>query len=237
MNKRFGFSNEMGATLDYGIHFLSYPVFDFGTEKIDSIEVPGRVGTLTRRTGEYSDTTIENDMEFRAADRNEHELKMLEIRKFLKSTGRAVYTDMEEYYFRVKKVGIDDIKKKYGIFGNVTVTFLCDPVMYLQAGDTAVPISRDLELYNAWSESHPVIRITGEGVCKVSVNGKEVSANVGQNLTIDTDLMQAYRKDGMLNNTALTGNYEDLYLQEGQNKISVSSGFTAEIIPRWGVRL
>ena len=47
----------MGATLDYGIHFLSYPLFDFGTEKIDSIEVPGRVGTLTRRTGEYSDTT------------------------------------------------------------------------------------------------------------------------------------------------------------------------------------
>ena len=46
MNKRYGFENEMGATLDYGIHFLSYPVFDFGTEKIDSIEVPGRVGTL-----------------------------------------------------------------------------------------------------------------------------------------------------------------------------------------------
>ena len=69
------------------------------------------------------------------------------------------------------------------------------------------------------------------------MNGKEVSANVGQNLLINADLMQAYREDGVLNNTAITGDYEDLYLQEGLNKISVSSGFTAEVIPKWGVRL
>lgn len=49
--------------------------------------------------------------------------------------------------------------------------------------------------------------------------------------------MQAYREDGVLNNTAITGDYEDLYLQEGLNEISVSSGFTAEVIPKWGVRL
>ena len=69
------------------------------------------------------------------------------------------------------------------------------------------------------------------------MNGKEVSANVGQNLLINTDLMQAYREDGALNNTAITGDYENLYLQEGLNEISVSSGFAAEVIPKWGVRL
>ena len=153
------------------------------------------------------------------------------------STGRIVYTDMEEYYFLVKKVSIDDIKKKYGIFGDITVTFTCDPVMYLQEGDVSVPISGTLRLYNPWSESHPIFKISGEGVCKVTVNGKEVSANVGQNLLINADLMQAYREDGVLNNTAITGDYEDLYLQEGLNEISVSSGFTAEVIPKWGVRL
>lgn len=107
----------------------------------------------------------------------------------------------------------------------------------LQKGDVSVPISGTLRLYNPWSESHPIFKISGEGVCKITVNGKEVSANVGQNLLINTNLMQAYREDGALNNTAITGDYENLYLQEGLNEISVSSGFAAEVIPKWGVRL
>lgn len=109
--------------------------------------------------------------------------------------------------------------------------------MYFMNRDVSVPISGTLRLYNPWSESHPIFKISGEGVCKITVNGKEVSANVGQNLLINTNLMQTYREDGALNNTAITGDYENLYLQEGLNEISVSSGFAAEVIPKWGVRL
>ena len=60
-----------------------------------------------------------------------------------------------------------------------------------------------------------------------------MSATVGQNLTIDTDLMIAYRMDGDINNIAVTGNYEDLWLQEGENTISITSGYDLSIIPNW----
>ena len=60
-----------------------------------------------------------------------------------------------------------------------------------------------------------------------------MTANVGQNLTIDTDLMIAYRQDGTLQNTAITGDYEDLYLLPGENVINITSGFNLSVSPKW----
>ena len=71
-----------------------------------------------------------------------------------------------------------------------------------------------------------------EGMCTLTVNGNTMTANVGQNLTIDTDRMIAYRSDGTLNNTQVTGNYEDMYLLNGENEISFSGG-ELKVIPNW----
>lgn len=237
MNKRFGFANEAGTSEEYGIRFLSYPAFDFGTEKIESIEVPGRVGTLTRRTGEYSDTTIENEIEFKVSSKGEYEQTLSLIRRWLMETKKIIYSDMDKYYFRAKKVSISDIKRKYGIYGILTVVFTCDPIMYLIEGDSEILIADTLTLINNYNKSRPIYTISGEGICEITVNGKIVTANVGQNITIDTTLMQTYREDGTLNNMSITGDYEDLHLQEGENIISVTSGFELKIIPKWGICL
>ena len=73
-------------------------------------------------------------------------------------------------------------------------------------------------------------------MCTLEVNGNRMTANVGQNLTIDTDRMVAYRQDGTLQNTAVTGKYEDLYLTEGEIDIGISTGFDLKIIPNWRCR-
>lgn len=80
---------------------------------------------------------------------------------------------------------------------------------------------------------YPVYKITGEGNCTLTINGHPVTANVAQNLTIDTDKMVAYREDGTLQNTSVTGDYEDMYLWPGQNAITLTEGFTLTVIPNW----
>ena len=60
-----------------------------------------------------------------------------------------------------------------------------------------------------------------------------MQATVNGNITIDTDRMISYNDQMVGQNTAVTGDYEDLYLQEGDNTISVSTGFTLSIIPNW----
>ena len=89
------------------------------------------------------------------------------------------------------------------------------------------------EIFNYGEVSHPIYKITGNGDCTLTVNGKTMQATVGQNLTIDTDLMIAYREDGEMKNATVTGNYEDLYLQEGDNEVSITAGFGLKIIPNW----
>ena len=73
-------------------------------------------------------------------------------------------------------------------------------------------------------------------MCILEVNGNRMTANVGQNLMIDTDRMVTYRQDGTLQNTAVSGKYEDLYLKEGEIHIEISAGFDLKIIPNWRCR-
>lgn len=87
-------------------------------------------------------------------------------------------------------------------------------------------------LWNQYLTCHPTYKITAEGMCTLTVNGNTMTANVGQNLTIDTDRMIAYRSDGTLNNTQVKGNYEDMYLLNGENEISFSGG-ELKVIPNW----
>ena len=103
--------------------------------------------------------------------------------------------------------------------------------MYLQNGAKEQQLSSLLN--NPGERCLPVYKIAGEGMCTVTINGKQVRANVGQNLTIDTQRKLAYRTDGTMQNTAISGNYEDMILIPGRNSISVTSGFTLTAVPNW----
>ena len=79
----------------------------------------------------------------------------------------------------------------------------------------------------------PIYKITGNGPCTLTVNGKTMTATVTDNISIDTERMITYDSSGNLKNTSVSGNYEDLYLQPGENTVTVSSGFTCTVIPNW----
>ena len=229
--RKYGFENEYGTTFDYGIRFLEFPSFDYGKEIIENKSIGGTVGTLTIHTGKYTDTIITNVIEFQSETLQDYEEDMLQIKEWLRKTKKVIYTDSEDRFYKVKRVDIDNEMRKYGIFGNLTVVFTCNPSVYYLDG--LYPISFSEKLYNARSISEPIYLISGEGVCTLTVNDRSVRANVGQNLTIDTERMLSYRNDGTLQNTAITGNYEDLYLLPGENKISITDGFDLKIIPNW----
>ena len=118
------------------------------------------------------------------------------------------------------------------MIGNFTATFLTkDGLRYLESGLGEMK-ARDV-VDNPYEIAYPIYKITGEGECTLSVNGGEMVANVGQNLTIDTGRKLAYREDGTLSNTSVAGDYDDLILIEGRNKIKITDGFELKVIPNW----
>ena len=228
--RKYGFDNEYGTTFSHGLRFLDFPQFDYGYEVIENKLIPGRVGTLTVHTGRYVDTVIKNVLEFASDSVEAFETKLHEIKKWLLATKKVTYTDKEDRVFLVKKVEIGDIKRKYGVFGNITVVFTCEPFAYLKSGEYEVESGN---LFNSYSWSQPLYKIAGEGVCTLTVNEKSIAANVSGDLSIDTEKMICYRSDGTSQNTAMSGDYEDLFLQEGNNVITVTDGFECKVVPRW----
>ena len=94
----------------------------------------------------------------------------------------------------------------------------------------------DLNLQNPYSLAKPKYIVIGQSTVNISVNDANVVADVNGELTIDTDLMIAYANDGTLKNAAIDGDYEQLWLPSGKNKVYISGegNPTMDIIPNWG---
>lgn len=212
----------------------SRPDIPDGEDDIEEIEIPGLDGALHVNNGRKSPIEIAVDMGFR--EPGGWHARWEEVKKWLREpNGRLEFSDMPGMYYQVYYVRLSEAERTLRKYGKFTPTFVCYPYRYRLDGEMWFPAGQSV-LYNAWEIAHPVYQILGEGMCTLTVNGKSMTANVGQNLIVDTERRIAYRQDGELMNTEVTGDYEDLYLQKGENIVTASSGFTVTVQPRWRCR-
>ncbi len=204
------------------------PVFNY-----KEIKVPGRDGVMYCREETVEDIAINVQMNFTGSPMEWFEY-VRETRAWLLQDGRhkLKFGDDLEHFYRVKKVEVSETERECRVLGKFTAIFFCYGYSYFNSG--IEKYSMEEASYNPYHTSHPIYIIRGEGVCNLKVNGKSMTVrNVGQNVTIDTELMIAYRTDGTVENTAVSGDYEDLYLKPGYNELQITNGFSVEVIPNW----
>lgn len=197
--------------------------------------IPGRDGDCYEEDGTVEDIEIEVELGFKTEAENWAE-RYRRARRWLfgSGDGRLFFTDDPDYFYKVKTVIIKKVKRPMRRLGELLVIFTCEGYQYLVSGTESYSV--DDVSYNPYDVSHPVYKITGEGRCVFVINGHSMVANIGQNLTIDTELMLAYKEDKTLQNTAVSGDYEGLYLLPGDNAIFVSDEFEVQVIPNWRCR-
>lgn len=206
-----------------------YPEISGGEKSYDETSVAGRKGALVGRDIGKSNLKITCTFSIISP---QFMPNVRRLKKWLCGTGQLILSDSPEIYYRVLKVDYGTIERELRNYGRFTATFTCEPFEYLVSGQREY-MAEELK-FNPYDECCPVYKITGEGMCTLEVNEKQMTANVGQNLTIDTGKMIAYREDGEIRNTDVTGDYEDLFLPEGENRINITYGFDLRIIPNWG---
>lgn len=199
-------------------------------KNIEEIAIPGRDGALIEWDGTYADIDIEVDMNFIISP-DDWGYMFRQVKRWLSKTGNLRFSDDPEYFYKVKNITINTTERTVREAGEFTAVFRCDPYIYAKAGINEMNLSE--AAYNPGAIAKPVYKIKGEGLCRLTVNGKTFSINVGQNATIDTDLMLAYRQDGKTMNADVTGDYANLWLQEGENTLSASANSTVTVIPNW----
>lgn len=223
-----------GKTLaDYPIKVVNRPSIPTSVENITEFKVGGNDGKLLVKEGTYQDIDIIIEFVYLADNEFVFNEVLREVKKWLYSDGdnRLIFSDDSEFFYKVKKVVVSKNARTNIETGNFSVTFTCEGLQYSIAGAEYMPVE-DV-LYNSYDICHPVIRIEGEGVCQLDFNGKTFIANVGQNITIDSDRMISFKDDGTLQNTLVNGDYNDLWLKSGKNDISVTEGFDVLIKPNW----
>lgn len=158
-------------------------------------------------------------------------LSLHEIKRWLTGMGTLKMSDDMEYYYEVKRVDHDNMERELFKYGRFTANFICYPYQFHNSGAQE---TSNLPIYNQFDLCKPIYRIAGEGVCCLTVNGKQMAANIGQNITIDTRRMIAYRVDGEPQDAEITGEYSDLWLPSGKVEINVTNGFDLFIKTEWG---
>ena len=225
------YANESAA--EHHVKIMDRPNIPAPVINYTEINIPGRDGILYSEEKTVDDIAISVQMNF--SGRHQEWFEYIRSAKaWLLQSGqhKLKFEDDSEYFYRVKKVEISETERECRAIGRFTVTFFCYGDNYLHSG-TAKYMIEDVK-YNPYHTSHPIYIIQGEGVCVLKVNGNQMTVNlVGQNVTIDTELMIAYRMDGTMENTSVTGDYEDLYLKPGYNEIEITEGFEAKVIPNW----
>ncbi|MGL5512435.1 MAG: distal tail protein Dit [Sporomusa sp.] len=216
----------------YGFEVMQRPNIPAPVQRYTEVEAPGRDGKLHRFDGDIEDIEIEIMFNY-LVEPNDWTKKFRKAKKWLLGDvdNRLSFSDDDSYFYKVKRVSIDQCERVDWRIGRFSAFFTCEGYQYVSEG--AIEREYTETIYNAYSLSKPIYKITGEGVCYLTVNGSQMAANVGQNLTIDTDLMIAYRTDGEIMNTSVTGEYKDLFLIEGTNTISITKGFGMTITPNW----
>ena len=199
----------------------------------DLVEIPGRDGAMTSRIKRYLPIVIPIEMNFMESEDRWAEAYR-RAKRWLRGSGRLEQSDDDEWFFKVLKVQIIDSERTSKKIGGFTAEFTCDPYQYRKDGARAYNIGSVIN--NLYDECHPIYVITGTGTATLTVNGHTMSIGVSGKAYIDTDLQIAYDNTDQLINTSAVGDYEELYLQEGANTITISEGFSLKVIPNWRQR-
>ena len=216
----------------YFIYFSDYPVITLGQEEIEKKKVPGR-GYLHETTGTYKDTEIALSLDINTVMSNQlvHDA-IDEALQYIRGMTEVSFCDNPNVFYKVKDVAIGNITQYADESSELPVKMSCHHAQFLYTGRKEMDIAE--AKYNPYSMCCPIYHVTGNGACVLTVNGKTFTVLVADEIYVDTELMIAYKsRSGSYQNTSVTGDYESLWLEHGDNTITASSGFTVKVTPNW----
>lgn len=215
---------------EFGVIAVRRPSVPAPEMRVTETEIPGMDGTLTELDGTYGNIVIPVEFNFLVPSDKWMDAYR-KAKRWLTGSGELILGDDQEYYYNALFCKIMSTERTSRRLGNFEAEFTCFPYAFLVSGKNEYSAA-EVE-YNPYMLSHPIYKITGSGSCDLTVNGNTMDITVNQDITIDTDRMIAYNSEMTNQSTLISGYYEDLYLQEGQNEISITSGFNLTVIPNW----
>lgn len=195
-------------------------------------EIPGIDGSYVEFDETYKDIPIEIEFNYITNPDNWHNVWRNIKRWLLRGKIREMqFSDDLSFFYRVKKVILNTNEREFNETGKFTAVFTVAPYEYLTTGK--FQYTAEQCKINQFDDSLPNYIIRGEGMCTLTINGNSMTANISEEMIINTQLKIAYRDNDGYENVPVTGDFDDLKLVHGNNTILISDGFELLIEPNW----
>ena len=223
---------------DFGLIMEEYPKIPASERVYNSYEIPGRAGELVQDTKTRKNIPLPVELTMLTVPDNQLEYRdyIRQIQKWLKGSGWLQLSDEQDTRYKVLTTqnGVSD--RITPIYGKVDAVFTLEPYEYVNSGFLEHDIS-DIK-FNGYDLCKPVYEISGNATGTLTVNGVQFKIKSIERLTIDSALQLTWTTaNGEVKNTAISGDYEDLWIPSGDVAITATPGLTVKIKPRWGWEL
>lgn len=222
------------SSLDYNIYVLDSDDENSTSRERDTVQVPGRNGDLHFDSGRYANITrtykcvcMENPKQNVSAF----------VSALLSQTGyqRIEDTLNEEYYKLGDFVGnVSPVFAKTKDAARFDLSFDCKPQKWLKIGERQITLSTGSNtiINPTYYDAYPLLEVTGNGNIGIGSNTVTITGNT-ETIILDLDLGDAYSKTAHANRNSLVSWTAKPSVKSGQSGITVASGMTAKITPRW----
>lgn len=211
---------------DMGIMVNELPPITKAPRDINKIPIPGRDGYLSEDFGTYQGTV-------KPCECTILDIGMVDqVLAWLDGSGEVIFSNQLDRKYQaciINQIPFNRIIRKWYKF---IVIFDCQP-FGVMLENSIITITVPKTIYNGGTQrSKPVIKVYGSGTINLVINGSTIIlTNVSGDVTIDSQMMDAY-KGTVLKNNDMKGEFP--ILEVGANTISWTGTVTKlEITPNW----
>jgi len=211
-------------SIDFNIAVRKLPYFQVGEERVESVEIPGRDGTLHIADGSYSSYEVECEMTMIDDTRRS------EIFAWLRGVGNLTTSDDPEHCVKARVVSKIEPERFTNAVKNFVVVFQCQPFRYEKSPSSVTLTASGVINNNGTVNSFPIIAVTGTGTLTIDSDAY-VFAESG--VTMNSEIEECYA-GAVSKNSTVSGGFPSL--TPGVHTVTVGAGITSvsiQINARW----
>ena len=229
------------CSADHNIILTAQPQEVFAERDVETVSIAGRSGDLIRDNGRYKNVTVSFDCAIIPDDTCNMREALIAAIDQLNPTAdyRRLTSTYAPGYFRMARVtsgiSVSSIVEQAGTF---KLAFDCKPQRFLEAQENETLLVEATDFWNPCGQpSKPLITVYGTGPGTLTIGNTTVEIKyMDDQITLDCDLMTAYRKVG---DAPAENKNSDIHAPEfpelapGANRISWDGGIERiAVIPR-----
>lgn len=208
------------SSLELNMKLTDYPSIPMTNEEYEEVIIEGRNGSFYVNKGTYPDKKI-TFIFTKSSNKLGIDLEFIQDWLTNINDNRLIY-DREDRCYLVKKVIIGDFIKEFKTYGNIEVTFICEPFLEdLESIKQIITENGFTIFYPGTAPGDSIIKVSGNGNIQIAINSEAMTIkNVNEYVEIDSNLLQARNKDGTSKDMDTLGDFP--MLKNGVNIISYS---------------